>query len=114
VRAPGLNLHWLVKAVLATDKVYWEVLPLSQLLDRLRELERAAADRHEDVQAWLSSPSDDPELTCIRVAAAGLDAVAAATGPDLRDRVTDDILQVQACVERGDLLEQVTNPGPHG
>lgn len=112
VRAPGLDLYWLVKGVLATDKVYWEVLPLAQLVDRLRELEFAASDVHGDVGAWLTTPGDQPELDCIRSAAACLDTIDTIAGPALRDKVAEDIAQVQACVERGDLLELASTRGP--
>ena len=114
VRAPALELRWLVKGVLATDKVYWEVLPLADLVARLRELELAAADRHGDVAAWLGTPVDNPELTRIRATAAALPDLLAADGPILRDRVRADIDAVQACTERGDLLDLAIDPGPRG
>lgn len=114
VRAPALDLHWLVKGVLATDKVYWEVVTLDELIGLLSDLERAVADHHRDVEAWLTTKTDDPELTRIRALAADLPLIASAQGPALEERVKQAIFLVQNCVERSDLLDQAIPPGPRG
>ncbi len=111
VRAPGLDLRWLIKGVLATDRVYWEVLPLGRLLDRLRALELAAAEEHGDVEQWLTLPRADPDTDPIRAAAANPDRIGSASGDELREQVASDIAMVQRCVKQGDLL-QLIGPQP--
>lgn len=107
VRAPGLDPRWLVKGVLATDKVYWEVEPLSGLVERVAELESEVAAAHGEVSRWLREAEADPELAPIRRTAAEHQAIAEARGVELHQRVQADIAQVQRCVQRSDLLARI-------
>ncbi len=107
VRAPGLDPRWLVKGVLATDKVYWGVEPLSGLVERVVELERVVAAAHGEVSRWLREAEADPELAPIRRTAAEHQPIAEARGTELHQRVRADIAQVQRCVQQSDLLAKV-------
>ncbi len=107
VRAPGLDPRWLVKGVLATDKVYWEVEPLTGLVQRVAELERAAAADHGEVSRWLREAEADPELAPIRRTAAAHQTIAETRGAELHRRVRADIEQIQRCVQQSDLLARV-------
>jgi hypothetical protein len=107
VRAPGLDLRWLIRSVLATDKVYWEVETLEGLLRVLADLEQSVAADHSDIEAWLSEGQDHPKLGPILAAAAKPERITDATGQTLAERVKADIAAVQECVERGNLLAQI-------
>ena len=107
VRAPGLNLRWLIHSVLATDQVYWEVETMEGLLQMLAELEQSVAANHSDIEAWLSEGQDHPEPGPILAAAAKPERITDATGQTLAERVKADIAAVHECVERGNLLAQI-------
>jgi hypothetical protein len=110
VRAPALNLKWLVDGALALDRVYWGTLPLSRLVNNLRSLEESAHAEHGDVESWLASPVDDPDVVPIREAATRVGQIASASGTSLCDQVHKDIAEVKHCVVRGDLLALVIEP----
>jgi hypothetical protein len=104
VRAPGLDLRWLVKSALALDKVYWGVLPLRSLLDKVWELEQSAAVAFGDVNSWLSAGHEDENIGHIRAVAAQDAQITTASGEQLKERVNDAMAEVRDCVKTSDLL----------
>ena len=114
VRAPGLDLRWLIKGVLVVDRLYWEDLSLDHLLQILVDLEQLATDAYGELHAWLAETPVDPGIDPIRIAASRREEIAALSGSKLSEQVKDAMAEVNRCVQEGDLLALVADDLPRG
>lgn len=103
VRAPALDLRWLVKGALDLDKVYWGDLELASLLGRVRSLEQ---DRPPDPSPS-ASRDRQPAVKKIQQVAGRLEQIAHFQGERLREAVSRDIFEVKQSAQDGDLLDMV-------
>ncbi len=102
VRAPALDLKWLLGAALALDKVHWGVLSLGDLVAQLEAQEAGL----EDVDAWLVSEIQPKELAPLCRLASGEKRLLAEEGQALVELVEADRAEARRIVEEEDLLEQ--------
>lgn len=102
VRAPALDLKWLLGAALALDKVHWGVLSLGDLVAQLEAQEAGL----EDVDAWLMSEIQPKELAPLCRLASGEKRLLAEEGQALVELVEADRAEARRIAEEEDLLEQ--------
>jgi len=113
VRAPALDLRWLVKGVLDLDKVYRGDLGLASLLGKVRGLE---GDPDLSGEASGEAPSGgerERAVDRIQRTAGRVERIVRLGGDRLRAAVTEDIAEVKRSVEDGDLLDLVIDDKRH-
>ncbi|MBW2702477.1 MAG: hypothetical protein JRF33_16780 [Deltaproteobacteria bacterium] len=101
VRAPALDLKWLLGAALALDKVHWGVFSLGDLLAQLEALELGL----DDVDAWLMSEIQPKELAPLCRLASGEKHLMAEKGQALVVLVEADRAEARRIAEEEDLLD---------
>ena len=107
VRAPALDLRWLVKGVLDLDKVYWGDLDLASLLGKVRGME-GDPDHVVDVCGQVPGGGEQERAVGrIQRTAGRVERIVRLGGDRLRTAVTEDIVEVKRNVEDGDLLDLV-------
>ena len=102
VRAPALDLKWLLGAALALDKVHWGVLSLGALFAQLEALEAGL----DEGDAWLMSEIQPKELVPLCRLASTEKRLMGERGQALAEFVEADQAEARCLVDEGALLER--------
>ena len=108
VRAPVLDIKWVVSASLVLDKVHWGKLSLLQVIEQLEALERG----YEQVDAWLRSEQPDPPLRPLARLAASPERLRGLQGAALEEAVRQDLGEALRFIEDAGLFEQALEQFP--
>lgn len=107
VRAPALDLRWLVKGVLDLDKVYRGDLDLASLLGKVRGMEAGPDHALDGCGQVAGGGEQERAFGRIQRTAGRVERIVRLGGDRLRTAVTEDIDEVKRSVEDGGLLDLV-------